>query len=309
LNGLAGQEAIQILGQFLGAGIAPGGIFLQAAEADGLDILWHAAAEGPRWCRLALLDQLQGFQGRFTAEGGPAGQQLIENGSEAVNVCRRRERLAASGSLLGGHVSRCPQNGTRLRQQALPRDLLRQAKVGHHWHSRLELADGRLRLCGVRILKQNVCRLQIPVQDAALMRMMNGTGNAGKQSYHCPVAIVPLRIVLAVGNGSCQTATLDQFHAQEWQSFVLADLENRHNVGMIQPGCGLGLAAETLQIGGRGEWSGAQHFQGHDALEGDVPGAVHHSHAATGDFHEQLIRSNPTRQHRHRFQHFTHRGR
>ena len=47
--------------------------------------------------------------------------------------------------------------------------------------------------------------------------------------------------------------TADELHGEEMEALVLADAEDRHDVGMVQPRRRAGLAAEPLEIGGAGQ--------------------------------------------------------
>ena len=49
---------------------------------------------------------------------------------------------------------------------------------------------------------------------------------------------------------------------------VLADLEDRHDVWMVEQGGGLGLAVEAFVVGLGGQLPGQDHLHGHDAVQG-----------------------------------------
>ena len=70
---------------------------------------------------------------------------------------------------------------------------------------------------------------------------------------------------------------------------MLADLVDRHDVGVVHLGGGLGLDPEPLHVGRGGELAGADHLQGDDPLEAGLPGLVDDAHAAVGDLLEQLV--------------------
>ena len=70
---------------------------------------------------------------------------------------------------------------------------------------------------------------------------------------------------------------------------VFADFVNGHDVGMIEIGRRLGLALKALHVVGRGELTGEDHLQGHDAVEAHLPGLVDDAHAAAGDLLQQLV--------------------
>ena len=59
---------------------------------------------------------------------------------------------------------------------------------------------------------------------------------------------------------------------------VLADAEDRHDVGVVQPPRGLGLAAEPRQVAALG-----QELQGNVAVERALVCLVDHAHAAAAN--------------------------
>jgi hypothetical protein len=92
-------------------------------------------------------------------EWRPAGQQLVQHRPQAVHVRRRRQLLASAGRLLRRHVRRRADDGPRLRLARASTDALGQAEVG----------DVRLAV----FVEQDVGRLQVAVQDAALVRVVH----------------------------------------------------------------------------------------------------------------------------------------
>ena len=72
-------------------------------------------------------------------------------------------------------------------------------------------------------------------------------------------------------------------------AFVLADLEDRHDAGMIELRGRLGLGAEALHIGVVGELTCEDHLQGDGAIERFLPRLVDDAHAAAADFFEQVV--------------------
>ena len=61
---------------------------------------------------------------------------------------------------------------------------------------------------------------------------------------------------------------------------VAADFVDMHHVGMIQAGDSLGLVHETQAMLGVGVGPGEDHLDGHDAVQGYLPGLVDDAHAA-----------------------------
>jgi hypothetical protein len=68
-----------------------------------------------------------------------------------------------------------------------------------------------------------------------------------------------------------------------------AEVVHLDDVGMPQPGDGLCLCAETLQVGRAGVLRRADHLQGHDPAQGGLPGLVDHSHAALAELAQDLL--------------------
>ena len=62
---------------------------------------------------------------------------------------------------------------------------------------------------------------------------------------------------------------------------MLADLVDLHDVGVLQPGDGLGLGAEAGQLlPSPACAAGQDHLEGDEAVEPDLPGLVDDAHAA-----------------------------
>src|SRR5262249_14588201 len=87
-------------------------------------------------------------------ERRPAGQALVEDGSQGVDVCGRADRPGAAAGLFRRHVTRRPQDGAGLRLAGGVVEFLGEAEVGD-----LEVAV---------LGDQHVAGLQVAVNDAAL---------------------------------------------------------------------------------------------------------------------------------------------
>ena len=132
--------------------------------------------EPARRGRLLLQHLQQRVQRRLAAERRPAGQQLVEDRPQAVDVGGGGQRPFRAGGLLGGHVAGRADDGARAASGSLsPLDALGQAEVG----------DVRLAL-GV---EQDVGRLEVAVQDAALVGVVDRPGHRRQQPR--PPARVP----------------------------------------------------------------------------------------------------------------------
>ena len=72
-------------------------------------------------------------------------------------------------------------------------------------------------------------------------------------------------------------------------ALAFAEIIDRHDAGMVELGGGFGFLVKALHLlRGRPE-AGADHLEGDDALQFDLPGFVDHAHAAMGDLPQQLV--------------------
>jgi hypothetical protein len=68
-----------------------------------------------------------------------------------------------------------------------------------------------------------------------------------------------------------------------------ADLEDLHDVRMLQPGDRLRLAMEARQLLGIGKGTAQDHLQSHEAIELDVAGLEDDPHAAPSQLPQHLV--------------------
>ena len=88
---LAGQEPPQVLGQRGGRVVPLGRVLLQALQRDRLDVARQARHQPRRRHRLGRLDLLERLQHRRPPERRAAGQQLVEDRPQRVDVGRRAD--------------------------------------------------------------------------------------------------------------------------------------------------------------------------------------------------------------------------
>ena len=100
---LTALEAPQVLGQLERRRVALVRLFLEALQTDRLDLARHARLDLRRRNRIGVLDVRQRFERRRGAERRPAGQELVEDRAERVDVGRgpilRRFPSACSGAM------------------------------------------------------------------------------------------------------------------------------------------------------------------------------------------------------------------
>ena len=106
----------------------------------------------------------------------------------------------------------------------------------------------RCQLSGSRILnqglgtKEDISRLQVTVDDASLMGVVNGLCQRGHE-----IGSRRRGLRLAVEPGR-QTATLHVLHGEERLTVALADLVNLDNVRVYELRCRLRFGAETRPL-------------------------------------------------------------
>ena len=154
-------------------------------------------------------------------------------------------------------------------QLAVALDPLGQAEVG----------DVRLAL----LVDQDVGRLEVAVQDAPLVGVVHRLGRLGHQPRRGP------RVVAVAVEPAGQAAAGDQLHAEVALAVVLADLVDRHDVGVVQRRDRLGLVLEPPELGVAGQNAGPDHLQGDRAVQADLPRLVDDPHAATAQLAADLV--------------------
>ena len=82
---------------------------------------------------------------------------------------------------------------------------------------------------------------------------------------------------------------LDELHDQELDAFVLSDIMQRADVGMIQRRGGMGLALESLAAFETGRHMSRQAFERDDAIQPRVSRSVDLAHATDADEREDLV--------------------
>ncbi len=118
------------------------------------------------------------------------------------------------------------------------------------------------------------------MDDALLVGVLDGAGHLFEQMG----GLAGRR-----AGGVAEAAAGDELHGEERPAVDLANLVDLDDAGVLQPGCGLGLAAEALPFGGAGKDVAADHLEGDDTVEGQLAGPVDDAHAAGAQFVEQFV--------------------
>src|SRR5439155_4137024 len=116
--------------------------------------------------------------------------------------------------LLWSHIARRADNGAGLREPAIAFDTFGEPKVRN-----MRLAGG---------VEQDVARLQIPMQDAALVGMMHRPRHRRNEFSDASQK----RAVRHASAKRRQTAPVDELHREQMLPFVLADFVDWYNVRM-----------------------------------------------------------------------------
>ncbi len=113
MNGLVGDEAVQVVGQGRGVRVTVVWLSGQTLEADRLQVARGHSDQvaGDRFAS----DPLQDFDQACAVVGRLATQEFKQDCPEGVNIGRRAHGVAAATGLFGSHVIRRAKNGPRLR--------------------------------------------------------------------------------------------------------------------------------------------------------------------------------------------------
>ena len=115
-----GEEAIEIVGEIAGRGVAAEGLALEALLDDRAEIGRHSRhqpAQGFRRPQGRLAEHVGG--GR-PVEGGRASEHRQERAADGMEIGKRADRAqeGIEAGLLRCHVARCPHHGRGLREPA-----------------------------------------------------------------------------------------------------------------------------------------------------------------------------------------------
>ena len=128
--------------------------------------------EPPGRDRVVVNDLDERVQGRLGLERRPAGEHLVEDGPQRIDIGRGTDLLAPPACLFRGHVAGRSEDVAGHRRTRAAGDQLRQAEVDD-----LGLAVGR---------DQHVVRRQVTMDDPPLVRRLRGAGQRSCQLGRAP---------------------------------------------------------------------------------------------------------------------------
>jgi hypothetical protein len=141
-----------------------------------------------------------------------------------------------------------------------------------------ELGDPEIEHLGPAIGRDHdVARLQVAVDDAALVRGGDGFGNRNGQPEEL------LKGQPARTSQAGQGLPLDELHRQEVHAAGFLDRVDRDDVGVVEGGDGARLSLEPLESIGIAGQLGRQDLERHAAVEPGIVGLVDLAHAARAE--------------------------
>jgi hypothetical protein len=214
----------------------------------------------------------------FAREQARAGERLVQHDAEREDVRARVDRLA--GDLLRRHVAR---------------------RAEHHPGGGLVVGEAHAREAEVHDLRaalriqHDVRRLDVTVHDAALVRIREAVGDLAHDLHRLERAHALVR------QARSQVGAVDELHGKVRHAVVIAAVERRDHVRVIQLAGGLGLEEEALAVLVRalrivGDDDGLQR---HGAVEVRVLGLVDDAHGAAAELAEDLVAADLRRLLRH----------
>ena len=134
------EEAVQLIGKSLGRRVAPGGVLLQALESDRFQLAGDSWIQPPWRHGVLAADLIERFQRRSSLKGRAAGQQLVEDGAQRIDVGSRPDSGARRGRCSAPYRRASPTarpGSSRMRSDRPGAGLCRNQRL---WEMRLSTA-------------------------------------------------------------------------------------------------------------------------------------------------------------------------
>jgi len=260
--GRLGQKVAQIVGQVFGRRVPLRGSFGQRLEADAFQLPGDGVIHLPGRARL-IPDDLLNDTEQFPPERPSAGQQLEKDRAEAIDIRTPIHPMALAISLFGTHVGGRTRTAFSLAEIFL---LQGQPEIDHE---RLAAA-----------VEQDVAGLDVPVDQPLAVGVVQRLGNRRHQCRRLPKSRSVVLDLLGEGGA------LDELrHHEERVLCGAADVEDGHDMGMIEVGDNAGFVQVLLDGFGPTEQVPMRHLDRHEPVQLLIVGQVNQSEAAfTEDF-------------------------
>ena len=187
-------------------------LLVQAFQADGLEVACHPRHESRRGDRVVVNDLADGVDWRLAHEGRTAGEHLVEDRTQGVDVGRRPDVLRLPARLLGGHVAGRAHDLTGRGLLAVRFQPFGQTEVGDLGHA----VGG----------EEDVAWLEIAMDDPGLMGGVDGSSQRGHQFGPRSSRLGRARKSIV------ETAAFEQLERHERQAVYFADIINLQDVRM-----------------------------------------------------------------------------
>jgi hypothetical protein len=264
-DGLAPQEAVQVVLQGRGGGVPEARVLVQALQADGLQVPRHPGVQQRRRHRVPIEQLLHGFHRRRGPKGRPAGQHLVEDRAQRVHVRRRADRAGPTAGLFRGHVAGRPDRRARLSQTGPVVEPAREPEVGDLRRAPSWAVgrppDGGRALGGQRAAEQNVRRFEVAVHDPAGVRCANGSDEGGERFGRLA------RRLWGAGQLAGQTSPLNVLHREVRPTVVFPHVMDLYHVGVPQRRHRQRLALEPFLRAPPGVGAGEHHLERDQSVE------------------------------------------
>ena len=257
----------QVGGQIARRGVTPPRLLCQRLQADRLQIARNAIVELAQALRLVVENLVQQHP-EVAAEGELAGEQFVEDDTEAVHVAAAVDLARLTGRLLRAHVRRC----------AYDRPILSDPNVSGVALGEAEVHQAR----PANAVQHHIGRLDVTVDDAALMGVIERFGKSGRDLA-----------ALAEGQPTGRHAVAErdafyQFAGHERLAVHPPGIEESNDMWMLQTGDIHGLTQEAVDFGGI-VVEVARQLEGNEAIQLRVAGTIDAAKSAAAEQPEQLI--------------------
>ena len=217
--------------------------------------------------------------GSFSLERFFPRGHFVHDRAERENIRARVHFLGLN--LLRRHILQRPKDRSFARDGVLHRRKLRKRSDRSGFLRQLRQAE--VEQLGPRLREHDVAGFQIAVGDALAMRLVQRIGNLDCELQHLldrqRASLQSLRERLA----------FDIFHHQKIDVVLVAGIEKRADVRMIQAGDGFRFALEPLaQFRAISEMRG-QNFDRDGSIEARIAGFIHFAHSARADRGENFV--------------------
>ncbi len=244
-----------------------------------VDVRRHGRVEAARGRWVAVEDAVEDHRRRVAGEALPARCHFVQDDTERKEIGARIQGFAAG--LFGRHVGHGADRGAH--------DGRVEARAGIVGGASRPDLRGELGQPEVQDLHltafrdEDVCRLDVPVENPFGMRRIQGIGHLDTDIQQVgqrqPIVAQPL----------VQGFAVQELHGEVTPAILFVEAVNRADVWMIQRRGGPGLTPEPLERIFAGRRVRGEHLQGHLPSQGEVLGPVHHTHAAGAQLVQDAI--------------------